>query len=272
VGCQSTAQDSLCDDGVECTFDSCDDTIGCEHFPKEGFCDDGEPCTFDSCGPAGCLHQTVPDCGPNTSACYDGTPAAAETVLQLGNPAAASIDTGAWTVDPAQQLEVVFAGNNDCLTEPQDDPGMDFAFFGLGKWCPSDTTNFVNLVSASQTVQLPIDGDLLGAITSNTAELHALARAGSLQPNNQVSISLNITNSLGSQASDGLWSQSFNSNDLATGAWQDITAVHAVGSAASSVTVTIQTLYQSIETDPPMAGAYFDQVILKLLDCSSVGQ
>jgi hypothetical protein len=82
----------VCNDGNECTADSCDPDIGCEFVPVAGDCDDGttctqgdvcfqgqcvatsflpcdddNPCTDDSCHPVdGCVHT------PNVLPCDDG--------------------------------------------------------------------------------------------------------------------------------------------------------------------------------------------------------
>jgi len=85
-------QDDLCDDGNDCTSDSCHGADGCQHLPMDGddcqdgdlctvadrcvkgeclgtsvVCDDGNPCTDDTCGKTG-------DCQfvENDSACDDG--------------------------------------------------------------------------------------------------------------------------------------------------------------------------------------------------------
>ena len=49
-----------CDDGVDCTTDSCDGTAGCQHASDDDACDDGNPCTDDIChAPLGCLNVPV---------------------------------------------------------------------------------------------------------------------------------------------------------------------------------------------------------------------
>jgi hypothetical protein len=47
----------VCDDGVDCTEDTCDPAAGCQHRPTAACacttaaeCDDGDPCTADACG------------------------------------------------------------------------------------------------------------------------------------------------------------------------------------------------------------------------------
>ena len=54
-GCSGVPDDALCDDGVECTSDSCNPTAGCENVANNTVCDDGVECTLDTCdGVTGC--------------------------------------------------------------------------------------------------------------------------------------------------------------------------------------------------------------------------
>jgi len=47
-----------CDDGVDCTIDSCDVTLDqCVHKPNHAMCDDGKPWTIDKCSNSGCTHR-----------------------------------------------------------------------------------------------------------------------------------------------------------------------------------------------------------------------
>ncbi len=58
-----------CDDGVECTEDSCDAEDGCEHVAVPDLCDDGNECTTEVCIPlAGCITGKLDDGTP----CGDG--------------------------------------------------------------------------------------------------------------------------------------------------------------------------------------------------------
>jgi|GEM_PF-5697550 len=57
-----------CDDGIECTIDSCVAVTGaapgCNHDPVDSACDDSDPCTADSCDALkGCVNEAIPDCG-----------------------------------------------------------------------------------------------------------------------------------------------------------------------------------------------------------------
>jgi formylglycine-generating enzyme required for sulfatase activity len=52
----------LCDDGNDCTMQTCEPFIGCVPTPLEGPCaDDGNPCTDDHCQAGSCEHLTVED-------------------------------------------------------------------------------------------------------------------------------------------------------------------------------------------------------------------
>ena len=60
-----------CDDGLECTEDSCDAQGRCTHTPRDAMCDDGNPCTDDACtgeggDASGCSYVA------NTLPCDDG--------------------------------------------------------------------------------------------------------------------------------------------------------------------------------------------------------
>ena len=49
-----------CDDGVDCTEDSCEAENGCVHFAVDASCDDDNVCTVDVCEPlSGCVHEFV---------------------------------------------------------------------------------------------------------------------------------------------------------------------------------------------------------------------
>gem|GEM_PF-479599 len=48
-----------CNDGINCTIDTCDAAIGCINTASNGLCDDSIGCTIDSCDPAtGCVNAT----------------------------------------------------------------------------------------------------------------------------------------------------------------------------------------------------------------------
>ncbi len=77
--CQTLAP-PMCDDGVACTADRCDETAGgCVHEPRNGACDDGLYCNgAETCSASGCAAGTAPACD-DANACT--TDACDETVL-----------------------------------------------------------------------------------------------------------------------------------------------------------------------------------------------
>ena len=55
--------DISCDDGAECTLDSCDPEQGCVYAAKEGSCDDGDVCTLgDTCQDGTCVASEELEC------------------------------------------------------------------------------------------------------------------------------------------------------------------------------------------------------------------
>src|SRR5262249_36081692 len=77
-----------CDDGIDCTVDSCIEGVGCVHTPVHAFCetldsckvpictstgcaeepkdcDDGDPCTIDTCFLGECQHTPHTFCADN---------------------------------------------------------------------------------------------------------------------------------------------------------------------------------------------------------------
>ncbi|MBM4355867.1 MAG: hypothetical protein FJ109_19115, partial [Deltaproteobacteria bacterium] len=56
-----------CNDGVECTLDSCDKVAGCQNVPDASKCNDSNACTNDSCDiKSGCLYVPVANGTPCT--------------------------------------------------------------------------------------------------------------------------------------------------------------------------------------------------------------
>ena len=70
-----------CDDGFDCTRDSCDPASGCAHTPDDARCEDGNPCTSDRCTSSGCVHG--PAAGPDADA--DGIPDACDNCPRVSN-------------------------------------------------------------------------------------------------------------------------------------------------------------------------------------------
>lgn len=93
----------ICNDGNECTDESCDPENGCQYAPNFNDCDDGDPCTLgdsckneacapgpllacddgnpctdDACGDGGCVST------PNQEACDDGNPCTSASTCSAG--------------------------------------------------------------------------------------------------------------------------------------------------------------------------------------------
>jgi hypothetical protein len=75
-----TPDDSVCDDSVECTLDSCNEVFGCEYQPVDEDCSDSDLCTTDTCDTVlGCSNAEVTNCCENASDCDDDNPCTVDT-------------------------------------------------------------------------------------------------------------------------------------------------------------------------------------------------
>ncbi len=110
----------VCDDGIACTLDSCDDAAGgCVYAPENGSCNDGDRCTRDVCKPGvGCQHPSSGLCDPVTTVLG----VLADTYIEAG--AQATWDHGAATelkadTDPWRVIYLKFdlSGVRGTLTE-----------------------------------------------------------------------------------------------------------------------------------------------------------
>ena len=78
-----------CDDGIDCTADSCDPVTGCLQSPVDEACEDGDVCTDDVCTPeAGCEHSF------NTATCDDDDPCTLNDVCAEGSCAGTQKECG----------------------------------------------------------------------------------------------------------------------------------------------------------------------------------
>ncbi len=87
---------AFCDDGEQCTTDTCDPVSGCAHFPRNGACDDGVPCTVDdACGALGCEGAPL-NCDDGKVCTADGcdatTGACRHTAVPTCTPGACAVD------------------------------------------------------------------------------------------------------------------------------------------------------------------------------------
>jgi len=61
TGCSATKVN--CDDGIDCTADTCDSVLGCQNTTDDSACADGDACTIDTCdAAAGCASTPDPLC------------------------------------------------------------------------------------------------------------------------------------------------------------------------------------------------------------------
>ncbi len=71
----------VCNDGIDCTTDSCDPVVGCVATENDAACDDGNPCTTNLCdATSGCLTQNVAD----GTSCDDGDACTTGTTCTAG--------------------------------------------------------------------------------------------------------------------------------------------------------------------------------------------
>jgi hypothetical protein len=115
--CSSSASDALCDDGVSCTVDACDPTEGCTLTPDDALCDDGLFCNgIETC-------DANLDCQAGTLNCEDGVGCTLDTCDEVfdtcvNSPDDALCDDGLFC-NGAERCDAVA----DCLAGP--DPCTD---------------------------------------------------------------------------------------------------------------------------------------------------
>jgi hypothetical protein len=108
-----------CDDGNECTDDSCSPEVGCEFVPNQGECDDGDPCTEGNvCAAGWCVSGAVVDCDDEnvcTSNACDGELGCVTTLVDDGVDCG---DTSHWKCAQGE-----CACNPDCVGRNCGDDG-----------------------------------------------------------------------------------------------------------------------------------------------------
>jgi cysteine-rich repeat protein len=101
-----------CDDGNECTTDTCNPASGCVFTPRTGACtDDGNSCTNDVCSGTACTHPAR----ANGSTCSDGQFCTVGETCQAGSCGGGTpncIDNNSCTVDSCDEL------NDACSNTP----------------------------------------------------------------------------------------------------------------------------------------------------------
>ena len=120
-----------CDDGVNCTVDSCNETTdSCENAPLDSLCDDGAFCNgAETCDPAlDCQAGTAPDCDDGVSCTVDSCNEATDSCDNL--PDNSLCDDGAFcngveTCDPALDCQAGTApdcdDSNSCTVDSCDE-------------------------------------------------------------------------------------------------------------------------------------------------------
>ena len=123
--CSGEADEGTCDDGDECTLDSCGPDIGCINEPLTGTgcddanvctladhcevglckgtpidCDDENPCTYDNCDATGGCTYTY-----NTLACDDGNPCTVGDSCELGICTGTEVDCDCMVDEDCGELE-----------------------------------------------------------------------------------------------------------------------------------------------------------------------
>jgi hypothetical protein len=74
-GCVFTPDNSVCNDGVDCTVGTCSAVSGCSYEAIDSDCDDEDACTIDICDPVlGCSNEAEPNCCEDASDCDDENP------------------------------------------------------------------------------------------------------------------------------------------------------------------------------------------------------
>lgn len=87
-----------CDDGHDCTADTCEPAVGCVYTPSDDVCDDANECTADTCSPTfGCTTAPIAGACDDNNACTDGDECAGG--ICLGQSAVDCDDANPCTVD-----------------------------------------------------------------------------------------------------------------------------------------------------------------------------
>lgn len=148
--CQ-TGTPILCDDGVSCTVDACDEvTRVCAAPPNDGLCNDSSVCNgAETCGAAGCQPGTPLNCNDSNACTTDGC----DPVSGCSATPITCNDGNACTTDSCDPVTgcaatpVACTDNNEC-TNDACDPVTGCAFTNRtgactddGNACTSDTCN-----------------------------------------------------------------------------------------------------------------------------------
>jgi hypothetical protein len=111
-GCAHAPDDSQCDDGLACTAETCDAALGCQALSDDSLCDDSVDCTTDLCeAGVGCVST------PKDSLCDDLDLCTGDVCSETGcahTPGALSCDDGIDCTSDACDAAL------GCIATPQD--------------------------------------------------------------------------------------------------------------------------------------------------------
>ena len=166
MGCENVPNPaSLCDDGNECTFDSCNPSLGCTHGNLYGsMCDDGDVCTIND----RCSDSLPMVCTGGDSFCPSG-----EVCSDVG---------GIPVCECSPVTEVCDGQDNDCDGDiDEGNPGgggsCNTGLSGscsFGAWqCQSGSLNCVQTVFPSSEICDGLDNDCDGVNDENPDSLCA---------------------------------------------------------------------------------------------------
>ena len=160
LGCADPAFLEVCDDGLECTEDTCVEDLGCQHETMDEACSDGDACNGEeTCDlELGCVPGDPLDCSQPEESCFTGSCDAVEgCVLEpiLGCCGNGVLETGEVCDD--ENGEDGDGCSSDCLPEGGDEcvPGAEACPWGT--WCDPednlcDPITFVEADVVDQTV------------------------------------------------------------------------------------------------------------------------
>ena len=117
LGCVYSTDDAACDDDVDCTNDRCDGELGCTHDKRDELCDDGLLCTTDVCEVTGCISTSdAASCDDEIACTADSCdPATGDPLTGCVHTADAAVcdDEVACTLDSCDPA-------TGCVSEPDD--------------------------------------------------------------------------------------------------------------------------------------------------------
>ncbi len=165
VGCQSAAD---CDDGIDCTVDSCDEANKCHHEFDDSACDDGNSCNgAESCSTAGCqsgiaivcddeTECTTDSCDPETGDC---TFAPNHILCDDGNSCTANICKSGQGCIVEVKVDQPCDDGDECTTT--DRCVLDRCEGVVSVDCDDDKECTADYCSEGECQHVPVQGDCL---------------------------------------------------------------------------------------------------------------